>query len=475
MENTGTVLIVDDNAAIRESLSAVLVPDHYTLLTADSGAAALAMAAAHVPDVILLDVMMPSMSGFEVCEALRRSPGLAEVPIVLITALDDRESRLNGLRVGADDFLSKPVDSLELRVRVKSIVRLNRYRRLLDERERFRNVANLSADAIVSVDEAGLITFTNHSAVRIFGEAATATERSALELLDESAQAEFARGLGDAGADAPVTAVCRTADGGTFTAEITAGHGMWRGRPSTTWVIRNVTERNRLRQRLEKAVRLEAIAAATSGLAHDFANYLMSIRMGLELMSFQVGEDPAPLLADVFSRIDDAATLVQRINVFAGGGSTALVQRVVLATVVRELEPFLRHMAGRGTVVFDLQDTPPVMADKLQLGQVVSNLVINAGHAIGPEGTITIRTCAVDGHAVLQVQDDGCGMDESTRARIFEPYFTTRAGAGGTGMGLSMVYGIVQHGGGAIELDTAPGRGTRFSLRWPLAAEAHEA
>ncbi len=474
MENAGTILIVDDIAAIRESLSAVLVPDHYTLLTADSGAAALAMAAAHVPDLILLDVMMPGMNGFEVCEALRCSPGLAEVPIVLITALDDRESRLNGLRVGADDFLSKPVDSLELRVRVKSIVRLNRYRRLLDERERFINVADLSADAIVSVDEAGLITFTNQSAVRIFGEAATATERPALELLDESAQAEFARGFGAAGSDAPVTAVCRTADGGTFTAEITAGHGMWRGRPSTTWVIRNVTERNRLRQRLENAMRLEAIAESTSGLAHDFANYLMAIRMSLELMSFQVGEDPAPLLADVFRHIDDAATLVHRINVFAKG-STAPVQRVVLATVVRELEPFLRHLAGRGTVVLDLQDTPPVVADGLQLGQVVSNLVINAGHAIGPEGTITIRTLAVDGHAVLQVQDDGCGMDESTRARIFEPYFTTRAGEGGTGMGLSMVYGIVQRGGGAIELDTAPGRGTRFSLRWPLASEAHEA
>jgi len=469
MEKSGTVLIVDDTASIREGLSAVLRPDHYTIITADNGEAALAMAEATVPDVILLDVMMPGMSGFEVCQALRRTPALAEVPVVIITALDDRESRLEGLRAGADDFLSKPVDFLELRVRVKSIVRLNRYRRLLDERERFRSVADLSADAILSVGEDGAITFTNRSAAALFGDEASALGRPAMELLAPASRETFARHLP---VGKPLTVACLGANGLPFTAEISAGQGAWRGSSSTTWVIRDVTERERLRARLENAERLEAIARSTSGLAHDFANYLMAIRMSLELMSAdRSGQDSSRLLAGVFRRIDDAATLVHRINVFAKGG-TAPAQRVDLATVVRELEPFLRHMAGQGQVVLDLRTTPPVMADSLQLGQVVSNLVINAGHAIGPRGTITVRTLEADGQAMLQVEDDGCGMDESTRARVFEPYFTTRAGDGGTGMGLSMVYGIVHRGGGDIALDTAPGRGTTFSLRWPAAPAA---
>ena len=91
----------------------------------------MAMAAEHTPDLILLDVMMPGMDGFEVCRSLRADPLLAEVPVVMVTALDDRDSRLQGIEAGADDFVSKPFDRVELRARVRTIARLNRYRQLL--------------------------------------------------------------------------------------------------------------------------------------------------------------------------------------------------------------------------------------------------------------------------------------------------------------------------------------------------------
>ena len=101
---------------------------------AANGAAALEEATRKAPDVILLDVMMPQMDGFEVCRHLRLDPLLAEVAIILVTALEDRPSRLRGLEVGADDFISKPVDVIELRTRIRNVVRLNRYRKLLQER-----------------------------------------------------------------------------------------------------------------------------------------------------------------------------------------------------------------------------------------------------------------------------------------------------------------------------------------------------
>lgn len=136
-----TILIVDDNAASRETLESVLGGEGYNLQMAEDGAQALEKADALHPDLILLDVMMPGMDGFEVCRRLRCTPGLVEVPIILLTALDDSTSRMEGIQSGADDFLSKPFDRQELRARVRTITRLNRYRTLLEQRENLRDMA----------------------------------------------------------------------------------------------------------------------------------------------------------------------------------------------------------------------------------------------------------------------------------------------------------------------------------------------
>jgi two-component system NtrC family sensor kinase len=131
-----TILIVDDEASARDTMEIFLFGDGYDLAFASSGREALKKAAELIPDLILLDVMMPGMDGFEVCQRLRADPVLAEVPIILVTALDDRDSRLRGIEAGADDFVSKPIDRTKFMARVRSITRLNRYRRLLDEQER---------------------------------------------------------------------------------------------------------------------------------------------------------------------------------------------------------------------------------------------------------------------------------------------------------------------------------------------------
>jgi response regulator RpfG family c-di-GMP phosphodiesterase len=135
MRQTSTILIVDDESSGRETLAALLRPQAYELAFAGSGAEALAQVVALDPDLILLDVMMPELNGFEVCRQLRATPAVAEIPIILLTALDDRESRLQGIEAGADDFVTKPFDRVELRTRIRAITRLNRYRRAITERQ----------------------------------------------------------------------------------------------------------------------------------------------------------------------------------------------------------------------------------------------------------------------------------------------------------------------------------------------------
>ncbi len=136
-----TVLIVDDDPTAREALVAILEGEGYELHLAKDGIRALQMLNQLQPDLILLDVMMPGMTGFEVCQQIRATPALAEVPIILLTALDDPGSLLRGIESGADDFLSKPPDRRELMARVRTITRLNRYRTLMEQRENIRRMA----------------------------------------------------------------------------------------------------------------------------------------------------------------------------------------------------------------------------------------------------------------------------------------------------------------------------------------------
>src|SRR5574339_1252428 len=134
------VLIVDDEYAGRETLQSVLEGEGYQLEMAENGVQAIEKAKRLLPDVILLDIMMPGMTGFEVCERIRSDPQIAEIPIIILTALDDRESLLSALKAGADDFISKPFDRYELRARLLGITQLNRYQKLIQERAKLREV-----------------------------------------------------------------------------------------------------------------------------------------------------------------------------------------------------------------------------------------------------------------------------------------------------------------------------------------------
>ena len=131
-----TILVVDDELTSRQVLEAMLESSGYRAVGVSTGEEAVEIVNVERPDLVLLDVIMPGMSGFEVCHHLRSDPYLSEIPVLLVTGLEDQESRIKGFEAGADDVITKPIDVRELRARVNTIIRLNRYRQLLDERER---------------------------------------------------------------------------------------------------------------------------------------------------------------------------------------------------------------------------------------------------------------------------------------------------------------------------------------------------
>jgi DNA-binding response OmpR family regulator len=155
MNSQSTILIVDDIAANRQTLVELLDSGDYCLVEASNGHEALRLAAESPPDLVLLDVMMPDLDGYAVCRRFRADARLAEMPVVMVTALDDHGSRLAGLEAGADDFITKPFDRAELRARVRTITRLNRFRRLVAAQAHLREQAELldkARDAILVYD-----------------------------------------------------------------------------------------------------------------------------------------------------------------------------------------------------------------------------------------------------------------------------------------------------------------------------------
>jgi DNA-binding response OmpR family regulator len=125
---SGTILVADDQLSNRELLSELLTTQGFKIITAADGAEALDQLSRVPTDLVLLDVMMPQLSGFEVCEKFKANPDTYLIPVILVTGLSDKENRIEGIRVGADDFLTRPVDRTELLARVRSLLKLNNAR-----------------------------------------------------------------------------------------------------------------------------------------------------------------------------------------------------------------------------------------------------------------------------------------------------------------------------------------------------------
>jgi signal transduction histidine kinase len=230
-----------------------------------------------------------------------------------------------------------------------------------------------------------------------------------------------------------------------------------------------------LERQLLHSQKLEALGTLAGGIAHDLNNTLTPILALSRLLADEMpaGSEARKDLETIVRASERARDLVQRILAF-GRKQEMAKRKVDLAQVTREAIRMLRPALPATVQLVDrIGEVPPLLGDPGQIQQVVVNLVTNAAHAIGDKiGSVTVELCAADRSITLVVADTGCGMDEATAARIFEPFFTTKEVGRGTGLGLSVVHGIVAEHAGQVRVTSRPGQGSRFVVTLPPAGEA---
>lgn len=473
-----TIMIVDDYVDGCETLQALLSGEKYSFLVAHSGRQALDLLSCQVPDLILLDVMMPEMDGFEVCRRIRACSTCPEMPIVLITALDDRSSRLKGLEAGADDFITKPFDVHELKLRVRTIVNLSRYRKILDSRDNFQRLVELSPEPIAITDSAGHAHLLNDAAGQLIGLEIDPEEDlniNILERIPEVSLQEVKVFLRTVLERNEKRYLCESAfsgrDGDTIDVEIAAAPITWQGQSCVQLIFRNLTERRLLEDQLREAQKMEPVGHLAAGVAHDFNNVLTIIN-GYASYVLESLEENDPLynkLAAISDAGERAAQITGQLLLFSRRGSTRK-SPLQLNQIIESMDKMLRRLMGVDTrLELHLeQDLPMIEANRSSLQQIILNLAVNARDAMPEGGIFTISTAAHrdDDTVLLSVSDTGCGMKPETVASVFKPFFTTK-GNKGTGLGLSVVQGIVRQHDGRIEVESQLGQGTSFHLHFP--------
>ncbi len=274
--------------------------------------------------------------------------------------------------------------------------------------------------------------------------------------------------------------VHRQPDGTEVPVEVSVRHTMLTGRRVSVVAWRDQSrrleldrERTIVQQRLDLAQKMEAVGQLAGGVAHDFNNLLAAIRNAVQLALYQLPDDTDSRddLESALHTAERAAGLTRQLLAFSRR-QTLVTECIDLAALVRDTLPLLRTSIPPTVLVridADVADAM-VIADRSQLEQVLLNLVLNARDAM-PDGGSLLISVAVDAaraSTILSVTDTGVGMDDATKQRIFEPFFTTKAMGSGTGLGLSVVYGVITQARGTVHVESAPGQGTTMRVVLPL-------
>ena len=502
------LLVVDDIEENRMLLEGHLTHRGYEVSLADGGQSALDAIAEGDFDLVLLDIMMPGIDGIETLKQLRRNNERGTLPIIMVSARNEAEDMVQALELGANDYISKPVNfpvafariethlSLKrandaLRTRLGDALEREQAAAKLRESEEFVRLISDTLPLIISYfDTDKIIRFINQVAVEWY-----ACPRE--DLIGKPLSAKLT-GTDDQDRKSHMDRVLK-GEPQTFDRALTFPDGKFRevtvsyiphfdeaGKVVGFFgIVQDNSDRLEIQRQLNQAQKMDAIGQLTGGIAHDFNNIIM-VTDGYTRRALKHIEDPDAVteaLAEVLTGTERAAKLTKQLLSFS---RCQIIEKRVFRVeeAISEIEALLKQSTGER---YELQieshtEGACVETDASEFSQALVNLVINARDAMPKGGRIEIVSRMVDladefvagppnleaGRFVeVSVRDYGVGIDEDKLKRIFEPFFTTKDQGKGTGLGLAMVYGFAQSSNGAVEAESAPEEGATFKIYLP--------
>jgi signal transduction histidine kinase len=434
------VLVVEDSATQAQALKEILETNGFSVTTADNGAAGLAAARAGRPDLVISDIVMPDVDGYEMCREIKSDARLKDTPVILLTSLSDPEDVIKGLECGADGFTVKTGSDAPV---------LDAIERLLHSRE-------LKAD---TQDRSGI-------RVRFAGQDHTISPRPQ-RIFD------FLISTYD-------TAYRNNAELQKARDELALLNGQLeaRVRDRTEELARRNQEISATYQQLWQSAKLATLGELTASVAHELNNPLQTVSLRIESLSRRFSDDQGAreALSVVEKELDRMAHLVQNLLQLSRKGE----QRIATVNAAEELEKTLEllqyHLRTCGIeTIKDFQPGIPLLrADPEQLQQAFLNLFTNACDAMPSGGTLTLRVHG-GANVVIDIIDTGTGIAADDLPRVMETFFTTKPPGKGTGLGLPICRRIVEAHGGSISIESEPGRGTTVRIVLPSAGEGEGA
>lgn len=466
MNHQSTILIVDDQLTAREVLKGLLMGRGHDLVLATDGPDALKKAIQFTPDLILLDVMMPGMDGFEVCEQLRANPLLAEVPVIMVTALDDYESRLRGLEAGADDFISKPFDDLELEARVETITKLNRYRRLHKERVKVNWMVEKSEDGYLMINQHDQILYANQQARRYLGLPMNENEPIQATFL-QIARQQYHYDPEHAWLKWPTLLPPNQSSRHLVRPESSTARALWLqvdtlnlpAGPDGEWMVhlRDVTTQMTLRQRVWQFEQM---------VSHKLRTPLQGMVAGLELLEEEGVTQINEVISELFELVFEST---QRINrevdsILEYVNAPNLIEAST-AFDLSQVEPIIKQISH------DLGLTNVVLSDKIELThskiplpqpaiEVILHELFHNAQKFHPQHTPTIEvelsSLPNQSQIQLQISDNGLTLSPEELTQIWTPYYQVdkylTGQVKGMGLGLSRVALLIKSVGGSYRV-----------------------
>ncbi len=494
------VLMVDDTPANIDVLRKVLSIEGYRLSFANSGEKALKILERAIPDLILLDVMMPGMDGFETCRHLKADEKTRDIPIIFITAKTDMEDLVEGFKAGAVDYIAKPFRQEEVCMRVRThlqtrilmIQRESLLQNIRANEERFRLLSNWSPVGIFQVDNEGKLTYTNRKWHDILGVNDTemlegewlnaAIHGEDRELVQQTWQNSLQSREGYALKFRLITASGNTRWVHVQTTPLFLGNQELNGFIGT---IEDITEFKLNEQQMRNAKEsAEAIARAKaeflSGMTHELRTPLNAIIGYSEMLSEDVtgegyGEDlekitsASKYLLNLINNVLDLSKVeANRMTLYLEEFNIPLLIKEVVSTI----QPLVKKNNNALDVSIDLT-TQTMYADATKVRQILYNLLSNACK-FTKEGTIILRVQAVQEEiefVEFSVIDTGIGLTEEQLEKLFQKYAQADASIardyGGTGLGLVLTQQFCNMMGGSVHVNSKHGAGSEFSIRLP--------